>query len=168
MLPGLVLTVGLVAQSIGAMVTPANRNPDAPRFVNIGDDIIQSSTAKPIAPAGTCAPVAAEPPATVVVHEYVIVQAPPEDAEDPPATTEEPQVANGVEPFTVYPFTVTPFSRRPPVRLHPHPVARHVPQPLQIQRTLQPVLLPSMPTVLLPPTPTVLLPVGFTPLQRSR
>src|SRR5579859_431240 len=115
MLPGLVLTVGLVAQSIGALVSPAARNPEAPRFVNIGDDIIQSATATPIAPAAACVPIAPAPP--IVVHDYVLVPAAIDDAEDVAPVSAEQPGDEGVEAYSVFPIAGGPFFRRP----HPRP-----------------------------------------------
>src|SRR5215471_3728389 len=164
MLPGLVLTFGLLAQSIGSLVTPAARNPAAPRFVNIGDDIIQSATATPIAPAGVCLPALSgvegphpsdvqgpEPP--VVVREVDVAQAPAtEDTADVVPVSEEQHFGYGVEPITVF----YPRFHRRPVPHHDlahHDPPHHVPRP---QTTpLTPVMLPPFPTVLLPPQPTV-------------
>jgi hypothetical protein len=152
MLPGLVLTFGLVAQSIGALVTPAARNPDAPRFVNIGDDIIQSATAEPIAPAGVFVPAVPQPP--IAVREVVVVQAPPpEDTADATPVTEEQHFDYGVEPITVF----YPRFHRHPV-MHHDRAPRHLARPQTVHTPLQPVMLPPFPTVLLPPQPTVLLP----------
>src|SRR5262245_10807377 len=89
MLPGLVLTVSLIAQSgaqsgaqtgapsLGSLISAPN--PDAPRFVNIGDDIIQSRTAKPVPPDDVCAPV---PPVPVSEREIVLVPVRSNDASD--------------------------------------------------------------------------------------
>ena len=165
MLPGLVLTVGLVAQSIGGLVTPAARNPNAPRFVNIGDDIIQSATARPIAPAASYAPVAPEPP--LVVREDVRAEAPPDDAADVAPLRAEQPLNDGVEVVTVFPVTGLRFPGRPHARPHAHAATHHAVRPQVGHMPPQQVMLPPHPTVLLPPLPTVLLPPGFSP-QRSR
>jgi len=164
MLPGLVLTVGLVAQSIAGLLAPAARNPDAPRFVNIGDDIIQSATAKPVAPARSYTPVADEPSAAV--REDVRVEAPPDDQADVAPMRQEQPLDVGVEAVTVFPVAGFQFPGRLRPRPHAHAAAHHAVRP-QAHMAPQQVMLPPHPTVLLPPFPTVLLPPGFTP-QRER
>ena len=161
MLPGLVLTVGLVAQSIAALVTPAPRNPDAPRFVNIGDAIIQSATAKPVAPAGSYAPVTAEP--SLAMREDVAAEAPPDDVSDAVPMRQEQPLDDGVEAVTVFPVTALRFPGRPHARPHAHAAVDHAVRPQTTQTAPQQVMLPPQPTVLLPPFPTVLLPPGLSP-----
>jgi hypothetical protein len=165
MLPGLVLTIGLVSQSIGALVSPAARNPDAPRFVNIGDDIIQSATAKPIAPPGVYPPVAPVEP--IVVHEYVVVQQPVDDASDVAPVSEEQRIDDGVEAFTVFPGAGRHFPRRVHPHPRPHQASHQAPRPQMVHMPAQQVMLPPFPSVLLPPFPSVLLPPAVTP-QRPR
>src|SRR5579872_7305087 len=152
MLPGLVLTVGLVAQSIGALVSPAARNPEAPRFVNIGDDIIQSATAAPIAPAAACAPIA--PAAPIAVPDYVVVPAATDDAEEVAPVTEEQRGDEGVETYSVFPIAAGPFLRRPHPRPHHgvHASLHAARMPQMAHAPIQHVMLPSFPTVHLPAT----------------
>lgn len=144
MLPGLVLTVGLLAQSLASLVPATPPNTHARRFVNIGDTIVESATAKPVAPEGVCAPVAPVPPPTIV-ERRVIVQAPPAGMSD--ATPDEAQrIDSDLAGLPFLPVGVAPFSPR--FHSHPHGAPR------------APTSVRSPSTVLLPPFPTVLLPPG--------
>ena len=147
MLPGLVLTVGLVAQSLAGLVSMAPRNADAPRFVNIGNDIIESKTAKPVAPIGECTP--APPAPTVVVEpQYILV---PEQVEDVPeaSPSDDQSAVAPIDGVPFFPVVVGAFPR------HPHRAPPSAARPQIARMSSQGVLLPNFRTVLLPP--------GFTP-----
>ncbi len=162
MLPGLILTVGLISQSVASLVSTAPRDPGTPRFVNIGDDIVQSSTARAVAPIASFAtasqPAPTPEPQRVIVDVYVQDDE-PEMAASEPAAEEIPadQFTGGVAfvPVVVrrtphrtaahaHPFTV-PLS-------HAHAVSRPSP-PTMMRPSFTTVMLPAFPTVLLPPSP---------------
>jgi hypothetical protein len=155
MLPGLVLTVGLIAQSIGtpgvaALISPVARNPHAPRFVNIGDSIIESKTAKPVAPAAACVPAPA--PTQIVQREIIYVPVPAAEAPDEPPPSVDPRLDDSTGGLLFFPTAVSPFRSG----MHPHPHSS--------PRAPSPLMRPQ--TVMLPPFPTVLLPPGSAPRGR--
>src|SRR5579862_9167283 len=101
MLPGLILTVGLISQSIAGLVSTP-RNPDAPRFVNIGDEIVESSTARPVPPASVCAPAtAAAAPAIEPTRVIVEVHVKDDESDGVPAAA-EPEADQGIPFDQVY------------------------------------------------------------------
>ncbi len=162
MLPGLVLTVGLLSQSLAGLVSTAPRNPTTPRFVNVGDDIVQSDTARPVPPHAACLPPpapAAPEPQRVIVDVHVQNDAPDMAASEPeevPLDQSAPydqyaQYAGGV---TYVPVVVHHASRR---AARANPYAPYYP-PIRTVRTVgraspHPVMLPALPTVVLPPAP---------------
>ncbi|HEX4568130.1 MAG TPA: hypothetical protein VH138_15955 [Vicinamibacterales bacterium] len=149
MLPGLILTVGLISQSIAGLVS-APRNPDAPRFVNIGEDIVESSTARPVPPASVCAPdVSASAPAVEPVRVIVEVHVKDDESDGVPADVAEAD--QGIPYDQMYGgIAFVPVS----VRRGHRPIAR----PLGSVHSQMHVAAHSAPPPLLPPFQTVMLP----------
>lgn len=181
MLPGLVLTVGLLSQSLATLVSAAPRNPSTPRFVNIGDDIVQSDTARPVPPPAAClpppAPAPPEPAAPEAQRVIVDVQAPNEASDMPAAAPDDVPLDESV-PYSQYPGGVlyvpvvvhhashraaqaNPYAPYyPPIRTVGAPPAVRGSSPQTVGRSSpqaagrsasHTVMLPSMPTVVLPP-----------------
>jgi hypothetical protein len=156
MLPGLVLTAALLAQSAGtpSLAALAHRAPHdsrTPRFVNIGDRIIQSSTAEPVAPAAVCVPAAAPVSTQSVEREVVVLPVAVSETAEPPVETVQ-QPVDELSGLLFFPAAASVF----PSRTHPHVHSR--PAPEGSGARTHAVTLPPFPTVLLPPFPTVLLP----------
>lgn len=141
MLPGLVLTVGVFAQSIATLIPATAPNPHARRFVNIGDTIIESSTAMPVAPAAGCEPI--EPTARVEPQ----AGDGPAVSVDESEVTETPRVETRAEGLPFVALAVSSFSPHQ----RPRPPAVH---PQRTNGSISTVLLPPFPTVVLPrPSP---------------
>jgi hypothetical protein len=159
MLPGLILTVGLISQSIAGLVSTAPRNPDAPRFVNIGDAIVESSTARPVPPASVCAPVDSAPapavePAHVIVYDHVR-----DDESDAVPADAAPDTTQGIPLDQVYGgIAFVPVSLRHAHRPIARPLGSAHAQMHQTAHATPPPLLPPFQTVMLPPFQTVMLP----------
>lgn len=168
MIPGLILTVGLVAQSFAGLVSSTPRNPDVPRFVNIGDEIIQSATAQPVASPTLLAPDAA--PACDATSASDAVS--PTDGSPSPsdASADDTEMTDvpAVEPVIIEPVVVIAGPSMHRFRSRPRPQARARASAVNAvndafrsatrNNSLPTVLLPPMPTVMLPPRPTVMLP----------
>jgi hypothetical protein len=165
MLPGLILTVGLISQSVASLVSTAPRDPATPRFVNIGDDIVQSSTARAVSP--IAATTTASPPAAALEPQRVIADVrvkndqddEPEMAASEPAEEDVPadQLTGGV---TFVPVVVRRTPRRAVAHAHPFTVRlsqahtdNHPSRPTMMRPSFTTVMLPPFPTVLLPPAP---------------
>lgn len=170
MLPGLLLTVGLVSQSFAGLVSATPRNPDAPRFVNIGDDIVESSTARPVPPASICASAASAPaPAaepTRVIVEVHVTPATDDEAEGAPPDAEAD--ANQGIPFDqVYGgITFVPVSVRRAYRPIARPLGFAHSQRRLTAHAVRPPLLPPFQTVRLPQLQPVMLPSPVPPHAR--
>jgi hypothetical protein len=152
MLPGLILTVGLISQSIAGLVSTAPRNPDAPRFVNIGDDIVQSSTARPVPPASVCAPSASEPaPAAEPTRVIVDVRVREDESDAAPVDAEAEAAAQGIPFDQVYGgVAFVPVSVRHRYRPIARPLGSFHAQTHAAAHATPPPILPPFQTVMLP------------------